>query len=808
MMRTLVVLTIGVLPLIAPAAQRPGPFVFMYGAQEEQSIPKLAAMGMNAICVTPELADAIELRQLDRRVELAGRCGMGSIIVIPTVTSSFDLMPTPTGGRYREWAVDLITRIVGHFRDSPDVVAWATGDFLEESIDYNSADFRAFIQRRHRTVEALNEAWGTKYTNWGDLSQQAARDLDQDMPFGVGRASVDVADYRLEACREVMSLWAATIKGLDPSRPLMTGRISRYRGLAAVPQGYDIVCPFMSPLMLEDDPLTHNVHAVDMARRAGRFEVIPCLAAPLTEQAYGRGDLARWVGLAALHGARGVGIADWQTIQDSAAPTMVFRELGKALTTRVGPETFTIQPTPTIALLYEPYAGGFDAANAGVYGYLEGFSAGEPNNPFHDLRLGSRYGITDYITLDDLPLSDLSQYGVLLAPMALRMPRNCQAQLVQFVRSGGALVCDLGLGMYETGSWLRIPETFLGAFGMSQLIEMEQASGILRVGWPPEWLASMPHGAKTQGARRARSSGEGSATAVTGAGRTAERRREFTGAASELKALHVNGPAAYASLDSGGSAIAVLGTKYKGERLIAGIIGSRFGAGVACFATHQLWANWTSSDPVYATFHHDLFARRSSLEMFDVSFWTEAVCATTTRDGVAVFNGRQSAQVTEVVAYDAGHALYTGAVCRFSALARNVDGMRSGACQLSVSGPPMSLTACRRLAVLVQPYTDTCTARVITNAQDRLSLALGGDGAKIGWDGGGKMTVSRGVPTEVRLTVGDGVYRVAPGSRHKVRIKPLDGSAVEAQLTATSAGQLRFSHVFERAVVTLKPADR
>lgn len=757
------------LALAAGAAELPHPLVFIYGAQDPDDIALVADLGVNAVYLSPESLDAIEMARLDEGIETAREHDLAVIIGIPTVSHEFALMPAPGRERYRRWAEEVITRVVERFRGNEQVVAWATGDFLEDAIDFNEADFRAYLREHYGQVHHLNAWWDTRLRDWGEASRALARELDDGLPFHVGRASVDVADFMRWAFHAVMQHWAQQVRVLDPARPLMTGRISLYRDLAAVPAEYDIVCPFMPPDVVDPDELTHNVHAVDMARRGGRFEVIPCLEVPGTEQEHRTHNLARWTALAAVHGARGVGLADWRRIEEAPAQRVTLEALQETLAGMDFAEAFSCRPQPTIAFLHQPYAAAFRRAERGVYGYLGDFSHGQPNNPFWAFRLGVRYGLADYLTLDDLPLTDLDRYGVVFAPLPLRLPPPVQAQLASFVQGGGALVCDVGTGMVETGSWMALPPEMARLLGVRRLVEGRQMVGDLRIGWAPPWLPNLPHGARTLGTHRP------------------SRQEQDRVTATERRGYHVAGFVCHAHPAEGAGVIAVSSTAYVDRRQVfAGLIGNRTGLGVTAFATHRLWANWTTSDPAYEAFHHDLCARRAALEMLDVPFWTAAVCATATDEGVSAANARPAPATAEVISYDAGHALHNHAVCTFSALARRPDGLRSGAARLTMDVPPLSVVHSRRLPVLIQPLTDTCVARLVELTPERLVLELASEGV------------------EIRVTVADGPYHVPPGSVHTVTIITGERERViEGDVTASPDGRLRFSEVIGEAVVTV-----
>lgn len=784
----------------------PSPLLFIYGAQAPQDILQLPDLGVTALYLDLEVEDLSRLADLNARIALAADHGLKTILAIPTVPRSFVSPPSVGGERYRQKVVELITAVIGHFRDNPHVVAWATGDYLERHLDYNAEDLRTFLRRRYGNLQALNDSWGTDFGDWGKVSREAAQQVDDKQPFGVGRALVDEADFRRQAFHDLLTLWAETIRALDTTRPLLTGRISLYRDLLAVPPGYDAVCPFTPPDELEPDLLTHNVHAVDMARGQGQRPVVPCLRVPVDEGSYTRGELARWIALAALHGAVGIGLDSWDRLQTGPAPRAIRRELSRVLRSVRAANPFRVRPRPTIAFLYEPYGSGLEGPeNRPAYGYIPDFSPGEPTNPFAAFRLGTRFGLADYLSLDDLPLTDLSRYGVLFAPLALRLPDGAQRQLAEFVRGGGALVADLGLGVYETGSWLMLPEQLGLLCGIRRLAAMQDVRRDLTVSWVPPWLPSLPFGARTQGCFASRGKtlapGQGS---YTGGGTRGTRVRESS--AAERVPRHVVGPACRAALEEGTGAVATLDVQYlDGQRVVGGLMGRQSGQGVVCFATHRLWANWVTSDPVYMAFHGDLCARRAAVELLGSALWTEGVCVTAMAPrGIAVVNARAVSTAADVLYRDAAHALYTDAWCLYSAEAVTEQGLRSGAARLSVVLPPLSVTTCQPTPILVQPFEGTCLARLLQQEPTRLVLQVAGDRATLSTDQKGNVTMGSGVPTQVRFTVRNGIYRVHPGSVH--RVTQLEGSRVVSQslVTASGEGELRFSETIRGGVLSLE----
>ena len=783
-----------------------GPWAFIYGVHDPADVDRLPSLGCNVAYIAPEVIDSIGLGASADLIDRAGAAGLKSIVAIPTVLNVPGRLPSAGGEAYRDWVTEVIHTVVERFGDNPNVIAWATGDLLEEAIDYNESDFRAFLQRRYSSIQTLNITWEASFSDFGQASQFEARVIDETMPLGVGRASLDVADYRLQAFHDVMQHWARTIKALDPNRPLLTGRLSRYRSCLAVPDEYDVVCPWASPEALEPDGLAHNMHVVAIARRAGRFAVIPCLDVPLDEMASKRGDLLRWIGLAGIHGARGIGLADWSRLHLSPAPGVVEADVRRSLTAALAGDALRINPISGFAMLYQPYAGGLSTATGPAYGFIDGPAEGEPGSPFADFRLGCRFGFPDYLTLDDLAATDLSRYSTVVAPLALGLPDPVSRQLSDYVREGGALITDLGAGMRQTGSWLRLPELLGSTCGVRRLVQMRHETGAnLRVSWAPPWLPSMPRGAQTRGSFRDLSIGAPRASVSSGV----DKRRESSGPVSQRKSWHISGPVCFADFEQSAGAVAVLTTAAEdGRRVIAGIIGNPYGKGVALFATHQLWANWESSDPVYTALHHDLLVSRPLVELVQAPFWTSGLCATATQDGVAVLNGTAETAPADVIAHAASDALHRNCVCTFSALARTPEGLRSGAVQVSVDVPAMGTVHCPRTPATLQPYRGTCAARLLEYSGERVRFELGGTGAPIAPGPDGVLAVGEGEDTAVRLRLRDGAYGVSIGSSHTVTLDHGRGRVERMRVEGGLSRALEVTLNARRALVTIEPAGR
>src|SRR4051794_24233313 len=94
--------------------------------------------------------------------------------VLPELADGTRLWPggrqayCPSSTTYREHALRLVEMLAGRYHDHPAVALWhVNNEYACHNApcycDRCAAGFRAWLQRRYRTLDALNEAWGTAF---------------------------------------------------------------------------------------------------------------------------------------------------------------------------------------------------------------------------------------------------------------------------------------------------------------------------------------------------------------------------------------------------------------------------------------------------------------------------------------------------------------------------------------------------------------------------------------------------------------------------------------------------------------------
>jgi len=768
---------------------KPGPFTFVYGLDRGGSLADLKAFGVNTLYIDLQPVEVSNLEPVRRQIAEASAAGYEVIVGIPTTTFEA-LRISPHSDAYVRAVCRQIDTVVTALRNEPGISAWATGHSLEKFISYRDEDFEQFLQIRYGSLESLNRYWNAHYRTWKDIRERSALELHPEGAFAFGRPAVDAADYRVEAFRKVMELWARRVKSLDSSRPLLTGRMTLYSSIAAVPGEYDVMVVSMPPDIISrnyprhGDAATHNVEAVDLARRGGRFDVITVLRMPLAGEPGYAGGLRDWVLEAHMHGACGVGLENWQRFAENPGiKSHTLRPLAEAW-----PQVdFSGAPRPTAAIVYSPYAEGYQIAGSPLYGHIKGFGNGEPSNLMYSLRMGTCFGLLDYLTGDDLEDANLDRYGVIIAPAALGVSEKQCRVLAEYVRSGGALVADLGLGLHYTGSWLHLPDPLAGVFGIKELVGGEVEAGNLSVTGSIAQLPHVQRGMRSSGAFRPSAAGGDSAPVQL------------------ARAYSVGSNVAMANLAGGCVPLAIIAAQETDDdkRLFSGVMYNEYGRGVGMFATHLLYSYWLLSDRLSTALHYDLMLRRAACELVDAPLLPEVMEVSLEANGVRMLNGGSRSATHRVALYGQGDRLVAGVV------ALNRAGYKAGEerQEIGVTLAGHSTRFFPFTQIVAQPYANEVSAVIVECAPQRVELAVAGPGAVFAPSRGRPYRFTR--PDDrvrVRFAISEGgVYAVPAGSRHIVTITSSRNKTRRLEVVS-QGGAVTFTEDIFSEQVTIEPA--
>lgn len=748
------------------------------GLSDPSDVERYAATGLNTACLA--VTDASE-DGLASASALAGAAEGEGLLVIGALapraisdSEGEEIPADPTSDAYAEAVDQFVSAVVEGMGDHPRLIGWSVEAVPPSDVVLNDAGFAAYLSEWYASVAALNDSWGTAFDSWDAVSLAGARDIDSGLPGGIGRASVDLAYYQASAYRDTMEIWARAISAAAPGRLVFASALPDYRSIISVGSGFDGMVLNVYPTLAEADWRTHNVHAVDIARRANAFAVVQTLEVQPQTSAE---QLASWAGQAMVHGAAGVAFSDWTRLRDSEALRAAVEDVA-----RLGEEGgFPVEPMPRAAVLYEPIAGGAMRNGRGLYGYLDGVGPNTPTNLFAVGRNGSRFGQFDVLSQETLDEVDLSQYGAIIAPMALDLPDRAQLALHTFALRGGIVVADAGVGMYQAeGVLTSMPPLLREMMGL-QYVDLaaelgygtaEQQTGV-QVGevWDPATGGEIAQVVPGQGDRRV----------DPGLARFVQQLQEFLTRPDVARALGDD----------------VLGGVGEGLRV------NRLGNGFAIYAPTFLYETWLPADAGFHEFHARILSRGSELEVVDPSgVWPGVAAALQRGWGVALAS--PEGRASSVVVYGVGNQLYqvpSGAM-------RVEDPSGDGRGELLFPGAFAAVAEAIPISVTPAGEGMTATVAVSKYGRDGVELTINGSGAsaRVGGDG---IEVVGGTTTGLEVVVEDGPYSVSPGSLHRVTVSygPTFRRTVEQEMMPDrDTGALVIRDAFAQGRITIEPA--
>ncbi len=747
---------------------KPTVLLWAQGLEDAKELASYAAAGFNTLAVP---ITSVSEKPLATAFDLASAGEEQGLLVLGVLApqklvdaEGEEVACDPLLDAYPEAVQAFVQQAVAGFGRHPRLIAWVIA-LDPETVVWGDAGFQQFLQGAYRGIDDLNASWGSNFAEFEAISCDAVRALDASRPGGVGRASVDYADYRQKTYADAVAVWTAALAKADPPRLELVGGLTDYRSAIGLEKNLDGLVMETTSRHAESDYATANVHAVDLARRANTLLAMQTLdvsTAPAPTQ------LRNWINLALLHGASGVQLAPWSDLADAEELRDTVKQAAAQF---AAGGRFPLTPTPRTAVLYEPYAGGEMRGRKSLYGYLDGLTEQEPSTVFYTVRNGSRYGLVDVLSLDTLSEADLSQYGALLVPMAFYLPDKAQAALHQFALQGGVLLADAGVGMYQAqGTVGSLTDILRETFGVQDVLEeKEEESPVKTMEVPADPTAPLP--------------------SVGGATRPRTQQEELLALLHEVQEM-LGEP----------NVSEKLGLDYNDENT-PGMRSRELGKGVAIYAPLFLYDQWDAESDSYAQFHDRLLGWQPDLRIGEPDGLWPPVEATCSKDG-AVTLVTAGGVATALRCYGMGNQLFQvpqGAV-------RVWDPSADEPVELLFPGDPLATAT--PVPIIVTPQEEGTSATVALRRYDATGLVLALHGTEAVASPSEEGVVIRGgSPTPLEISIGNGAFPITPGQSYRIVVEE-NGRSV-ADYTAMPDRESRSLLVqgsFRSGQLTITPA--
>jgi beta-galactosidase len=365
----------------------------------------------------------------------------------------------PHSPAYRERAAALVERLAERYRDHPALVLWHINNeyachVSECFCETSGAAFRAWLQRRYGSVEALNEAWGTsfwsqRYAEWDDINPPRSTPS-----FINPTQQLDWRRFSSDSLLECFEIERAILKRVTPHVPVTTNFLGFLKPLDywAWAAREDVVAHDCYPDPRDRDSIVGAAMSYDLIRslRGGQPWL---LMEQVTSQVQWRarnplkrpGQMRLLSYQAVSRGADGVMFFQWRgslagaekfhgaMLPHGGTDTRVWREvaeLGGELG-RLAALRDTRVPAD-VAILFDWHSWwaleleGRPSSDITMLGQLQSY---------YDV-LFRRNIAVDFVP----PGGDLSRYRLVLAPNLYIADEGVAASLERFVEGGGTLV--------------------------------------------------------------------------------------------------------------------------------------------------------------------------------------------------------------------------------------------------------------------------------------------------------------------------------------------------------------------------------
>ncbi len=523
----------------------------------------------------------------DKQLLAIKRQGLYVILYIHSIHAG--AMPGDFDPQWR----DYVQAIVRRYRWLTNLIGW---DFCDEPADhltYPDDAFRDFLRDKYHTIAALNQAWKSTYAVFGDIRLEYQRNgygvpegsmATPALPFGIGPKAFDSAAFKLLRNAQANRTFAEAVREIDPDTPLWSGANNMAWPMTQIPRHQGIFVDFYPEIGAGNDLETQDIWAMSIARGSNAHPAMQMLlpenyAGGKPQWNFDPRVLRGWMVESALHGAAGVTWWPWGYLYADGAALGLERVDMCGLTTRILVDSglFEMRPLNTVAVLYQPYANGWEAASQ-VYGLLR-YPSEEPVVLMRQLKFGSRFGQVDYLShLRHLTAVALDQYGVVLAQFTPDLTAEDITKLARYVRDGGVLFADVGFDCLRAGAIV----TAMGS-------ESKELFGIKTL--------------------QVSTAGRGRWVATGKFGQLLGDLKEGADATDDLfqYALDVEPTTAAAALRGPGR---------------QGLYVHPVGKGYAIYCSCLAWSRWTVTDRLFRKIHSALFARRCRIEKVGEDDWS------------------------------------------------------------------------------------------------------------------------------------------------------------------------------------------
>lgn len=377
----------------------------------------------------------------------------------------------PNSPTYRKYAARLAGKLAEHYKDYDNIVAWhVSNEFGGECYCENcEKEFRVWLQKKYRTIDALNQAWDTAF--WGhtfyDWDEIVVPDMRSEH-FETDRTtfqgiSLDYRRFMSDSMLECYELEEKAIKEVIEDAVVTTNLMGFYKPLDYFKWAKKMDFVSWDNYPSNEDSYAKIAMAHDLMRgiKGGEpfalMEQTPSVTNWLPYNALKRPGVMRlWSYQAVAHGAdtvmffqmrRSIGACEKYhgAVIDHAGSRQarVYKEVAQlgAELKKIGTRTLGMRTKSDIALIMDWdnwWAIEYSAGPSRELKYLNEFGR------FYEALRNMNYNV-DIVAED----ADLTPYKVVIAPVYYMVKGNHDENIRSFVKQGGTFLTTFFSGIAQ-----------------------------------------------------------------------------------------------------------------------------------------------------------------------------------------------------------------------------------------------------------------------------------------------------------------------------------------------------------------------
>ncbi|MBW3638143.1 MAG: hypothetical protein KY445_16990, partial [Armatimonadetes bacterium] len=294
----------------SPLASRLSPLFWADGITRAGELDAYKAQGFNVVVVrlswraspNGEIS-AFDLAPQRAFAEEAARRGLKVIYALPAAPTGLEtpFRLSANSGAYVSLWTAWLQGAVASLRDTPNLIGWMLPDDPRALPYFDDAGFQSWISQNYADVGVVNRQWKARFESLDDLSISGVNQLisnwsgeapltekerqssvvtrrQTEEGWAFHPAALALAHYKWDAYRALVTTWVGALRGEDKTHLVLSGRTPDYAQLLSLPAGIDVAVPDLAPDAGENDIVTHNPQAIDIARRGGKFGVLPVIS--------------------------------------------------------------------------------------------------------------------------------------------------------------------------------------------------------------------------------------------------------------------------------------------------------------------------------------------------------------------------------------------------------------------------------------------------------------------------------------------------------------------------------------------------